>query len=71
MEANKHVSVFLMCMIVLSVVHVSEAATFDSCNENCQRDCTSNGHGSTYCALRCETDCGYQVLKGEFESLTS
>lgn len=70
MKANKLVSVFLMCMIVLSPVNVSMAGNEDNCYKNCHADCTSTtNYGNTYCSLRCEADCGYKELKGTFHFL--
>ncbi|KAK4355509.1 hypothetical protein RND71_024480 [Anisodus tanguticus] len=66
MEAKKLVTMFLMCMVVLSAVHVSKAEEFQVCFEDCQKECFAAGHGKTYCELRCDADCGLMEIQGTF-----
>ncbi|KAK4357403.1 hypothetical protein RND71_023013 [Anisodus tanguticus] len=68
MEAKKLVTMFLMCMVVFSAVHVSKAE-FQGCYEDCQKECAEKGHGPTFCELKCDTDCGYMEIQESFQKL--
>ncbi|WMV58984.1 hypothetical protein MTR67_052369 [Solanum verrucosum] len=57
MEANKLVIVFLMCMVVLSVVHISTAELFKGCYDECT---------DSICRMRCQVECDYLDFKGTY-----
>ncbi|KAM3249025.1 hypothetical protein P3L10_010794 [Capsicum annuum] len=66
MKANKLVTVFLMCMIVLSVVHVSMAGCFDSC----VNECMQNGRGKDICENNiCDPICPDERSKEQTNNL--
>ncbi|OIT38407.1 PREDICTED: major pollen allergen Ole e 6-like [Nicotiana attenuata] len=72
MEAKKVVAVFVMCMVVLSAVHVQVAEAdeiFKRCFDNCQKECADEGHGYTFCEMKCDADCGMMELKAKIENL--
>ncbi|KAK2998372.1 hypothetical protein RJ639_010140 [Escallonia herrerae] len=71
--AKKLVAVFLMCIVVLAAVHVnaqnSAEEEYKSCFTDCQKGCEGEGHGYTFCEMKCDSDCGTQELKAKLEEL--
>ncbi|KAL6338298.1 hypothetical protein AAG906_018573 [Vitis piasezkii] len=58
--ANKLVSVFLMCIVVMATLHIRQAVADDgykTCYEPCDEECKSEGNGDTFCEMKCDTDC--------------
>ncbi|KAK6773914.1 hypothetical protein RDI58_029153 [Solanum bulbocastanum] len=64
MEANKLVIVFLMCIVVLSIVHISTAELFKGCYDECTKECTES-----ICRMRCQVECDYLDFKGKLNNL--
>ncbi|KAI3423239.1 uncharacterized protein J3R85_011202 [Psidium guajava] len=59
--ANKLVAVFLMCVVLAGAMHMREAEaadeTFKSCFTACYDGCKADGHGFTFCEVKCDTEC--------------
>ncbi|KAI8522930.1 hypothetical protein RHMOL_Rhmol13G0035200 [Rhododendron molle] len=57
----KFVAVLLMCMAVMAAVQVQEAQAigevYKTCYGGCHNDCVTSGNGSTFCEMKCDTDC--------------
>ena len=67
--ANKLVSVFLMCIVVMATLHIRQAVADDgykTCYEPCDEECKSEGNGDTFCEMKCDTDCLAKVAAGKF-----
>lgn len=65
--ANKLVSVFLMCIVVMAALHIPQAAAdeYKTCYERCNQDCRGEGNGQTFCEMKCDSDCVEKVAAGE------
>ncbi|OIT39378.1 PREDICTED: major pollen allergen Ole e 6-like [Nicotiana attenuata] len=71
MEAKKLVAVFLMCMVVLTAVsNVPKAEAteeeFKDCYNTCHQECSQEGHGYTYCEMKCDTECSMKEIRAQF-----
>ncbi|KAL3717442.1 hypothetical protein ACJRO7_008948 [Eucalyptus globulus] len=59
--ANKLVAVFLMCIVLAGAMYVREAEatkeSFKSCFTACHDGCKAEGHGFSFCEVKCDTDC--------------
>ncbi|KAK4351684.1 hypothetical protein RND71_030997 [Anisodus tanguticus] len=82
MEASKKlVAVFLVCMVMLSTVHVSKADgetneafktvanEYKDCYNDCQKGCSDAGFGYTHCEMKCDNDCTAMLLKERIEKM--
>lgn len=68
--ANKIIAVFLMCIVVATTtMNLSEATMLDDefklCFNNCEQECKGQGHGNTYCEMKCDTDCVAMQTSGK------
>ena len=62
--ANKFVAGCILVCIFLVVATMcvrpveAEDDRFKSCFKNCEQECSRDGHGSTFCEMKCDEDCG-------------
>ncbi|PHT80476.1 Major pollen allergen Ole e 6, partial [Capsicum annuum] len=57
MEGKKLVAVFLMCMVVLTTMSEATEEEYRDCYHTCHKQCSEDGHGYTFCEMKCDTDC--------------
>lgn len=60
-------AVFIMCIVVVAALHVSEAfiADYKDCFNNCEKECKDEGQGYTFCEMKCDADCAAKEAAGK------
>ncbi|CAM8911802.1 hypothetical protein QQ045_031997 [Rhodiola kirilowii] len=73
--ANK-VAVLVLCVFLVAAIHVhkeAEAAGLDDfaqCFNTCDKECSDEGFGRTFCEMKCDADCVAKETKAKFDKLS-
>ncbi|XP_038713534.1 major pollen allergen Ole e 6-like [Tripterygium wilfordii] len=68
MAANKLFAVFVMCIVVVAAMQLRQAeatdgdSKFKDCFTSCEKECMDDGHGNTFCEMKCDSDCGAKEI---------
>ncbi|RAL45139.1 unnamed protein product [Cuscuta campestris] len=72
-STQKLVAILVLCVLVLSAVHLDKAEgaseVYKQCFDKCQNDCMKEGRGYTDCEMKCDTECSAIERKANLQSL--
>ncbi|KAK6925060.1 Pollen allergen ole e 6 [Dillenia turbinata] len=70
--AKKLIAVFLMCVVVVAAMQLTEAQSseekFRSCFNDCEKKCMGFGHGNSFCEMKCDADCTAKEVADKLKS---